>query len=128
MKICGEEVVFVQTHLDWFGNPGVRVTQMQALVDHFKDMPRVVIAGDFNQGIRYQDHSKPDVDNPIEYKIFSDAGFTLGNDGRYKTHPQFKPYKSLDNIIVKGLKLRDFKMYPRWDLSDHALVSAVLEL
>ena len=129
VRICGEEVVFVATHLDW-GNPAVRATQMQELVTRFKDVPRVVISGDFNQGVRYLDHSKPDVDNPVEYRVFTDAGFTLGNDGRYKTHPTEadKAYKSLDNIIVKGLELHDFKVWRRADLSDHALVSAVLSI
>lgn len=129
VRICGEEVVIVVTHLDW-GNPDVRATQMQELVARFKDEPRVVISGDFNQGIRHLDRSKPDVDNPVEYKVFTDAGFTLGNDGRYKTYPAEaeKACKSLDNIIVKGLELRDFKVWRRADLSDHALVSAVLRI
>ncbi len=125
VKICGEEVVFVETHLDWC-SPEVRSAQMRELVERFKDEPRVVLAGDFNQGIRYSDRSKPDADNPAEYKVFADAGFTLGNDGRHKTYPPLNPFKSLDNIIVKGLQLRNFKVWMRGDLSDHGLVSAEL--
>jgi len=134
LKIAGEEVVFVATHLDWRtfrpGHEDDRRHQMQTLIDDLKDEPRVVISGDFNVGIRAE--GKPSLDNPDEYKVFEAAGYTLGNDGRYKTCPagMLDPERgrALDNIIVKGLELSDFRVFDRSDLSDHALVRARLTL
>lgn len=137
VKVDGTEIVFVETHLDWCtypeGHEDDRASQMRRLVADFKDEPHVVIAGDFNIGIRSADRSKKTIDNPTEYDVFKEAGFTLGNDGRYKTFPAGRldqPERSyaLDNIIVKGLEIRDFKVHDRPDLSDHALVSATLVL
>lgn len=131
LKIAGEEIVFVSTHLDWHYDANKRKSQMRKLVDDFKDDPRVVIAGDFNVGIR--EPGKKALDNPAEYRVFADAGFTLGNDGRYKTAPAGKTNDpencyALDNIIVKGLEILEFRVFDRPDLSDHALVRAKLKL
>lgn len=134
LKVAGKEVVFVSTHLDWTtfkpGHENDRKSQMQKLIDDFRDEPHVVIAGDFNVGIRSP--GKKSLDNPIEYKVFADAGYTLGNDGRHKTCPagRLDPEngRSLDNIIVKGLELEDFRVFDRPDLSDHALVRARLRV
>ena len=136
LRICGEEVVFVQTHLDWNNiDPGcedVRQQQYDELVRTFRNERHVVIAGDFNPGVRRRETPGGKVvslsDNPSEYKVFEAAGFTLGNDGRFKTAPAGKCTRALDNIIVKGLRINGFKVWDRPDLSDHALVSAELEL
>ena len=61
------------------------------------------------------------------------AGFTLGNDGRYKTCPagmtnDAEQSYALDNVIVKGLDILEFKIFDRPDLSDHALVRARLRI
>ncbi len=132
VKIAGVEVVFVQTHLDWEttreGHEDDRASQMRELVADFQDEPRVVISGDFNVGILFGDGAKDPLDNPVEYKVFEEAGFTLGNDGRFKTAPSGDCKMSLDNIIVKGIGISDFKVWDRPDLSDHALVSATLTL
>ena len=101
---------------------------MRELIAVYRDDPPVVISGDFNVGIRRlgaDGKRLPTVDDPEEYRIFTEAGYTLGNDGRFKT---VQSGGALDNIIVKGLGIGSFKVWPRYDLSDHALVSAVLEL
>lgn len=132
VKVGGEDVTFVQTHLDWAkfkGHEDDRASQMRELIAEFKDERHVVIAGDFNVGVRFfEDPTKKTLDNPIEYKVFEEAGFTLGNDGRFKTAPAGDCYLSLDNIIVKGLEIADFKVWDCPELSDHALVSATLTL
>jgi len=132
LDIGGDDVWFVQTHLDWTtfvnGHEDDRASQMRALIADFRDAPRVVVAGDFNVGIRFADRSRPSLDNPDEYKLFAEAGYTLGNDGRFKTFPAGACSKSLDNIIVRGMSLENFLVWDRPDLSDHALVSADLAL
>lgn len=132
VKIGGEDVTFVQTHLDWGtqfeGHEGDRASQMRELIAAFRNEHHVVIAGDFNVGVRFKDRTKKTLDNPAEYKVFEEAGFTLGNDGRFKTAPAGACFMSLDNIIVKGLEISDFKVWDCPDLSDHALVSAKLKL
>lgn len=135
LKVLGEEIVFVETHLDWRtflpGHENDRKRQMQRIVDDFKDEDCVVIAGDFNIGLR--DGKGKTIDNPSEYEVFEKAGFTLGNDGRYKTCPagmtnDAEQSYALDNVIVKGLDILEFKIFDRPDLSDHALVRARLRI
>lgn len=132
VEIGGREVVFVQTHLDWGtqfeGHEQDRAEQMKELIADFAAEKRVVISGDFNVGIRFRDPTKKSLDNPAEYQVFAAAGFTLGNDGRHKTAPSGRCSNALDNIIVKGVRLSDFRVYDRADLSDHALVSATITL
>lgn len=135
-----DEIVFVQTHLDW-NTEGeeyrdVRVREMRELAAAYRHEPHVVISGDFNPGIRRKDaqgRSLPMIDNPSEFDVFVKAGYTLGNDGRFKTSrsgvsPDGRKGSALDNIIVRGFKLSEFKVWERYDLSDHALISCVLEL
>ena len=136
VKLEGEEVVFVETHLDWNtlapGKEDVRRVQMQELIEDFKNTPRVVIAGDFNVGHRFKDRSKREIDAPEEYEVFKKAGYVLGNDNAKKTCNAGELLNghamTQDNIIVKGLEISDFRVWPRPDLSDHALVSAVLKV
>ena len=136
----GVEIVFVQTHLDW-NTEGeefktVRADEMRELAETYRGEPHVVIMGDFNPGIRRRDaqgNRLPTIDDPSEFKVFAEAGYTLGNDGRFKTSqsgasPDGRKGCALDNIIVRGLKLTDFRVWERYDLTDHALISAVLEV
>jgi endonuclease/exonuclease/phosphatase (EEP) superfamily protein YafD len=71
------------------------------IIDAYKDYDKVIMCGDWNSG---------------NYKKFVNTGFSLANDGSYKTYPQGK--YPLDNIIVKGLKIIDIRMIET-DLSDH---------
>lgn len=132
LSIGGTPVTFVETHLDWDimrdGHADDRADQMRTLIADFGGEDRVVIAGDFNVGVRFADKSRKPLDNPSEYGVFERAGFTVGNDGRFKTWPSGACEYALDNIIVKGLRLSDFRVWDRPDLSDHALVSAELEI
>ncbi len=127
VELAGKKVVIVSTHLDWnirkVENREFRARQMQMLLADFAAEKYVIISGDFNI-VRAE--SKGDC--PEEYQKFVAAGYTLGNDGRYKTYPAGAPTAALDNIIVKGFKITDFKVYDRPDLSDHALISARLEM
>lgn len=135
VKIAGKRVVFVQTHLAW-EEARLRRGQMEQLIRELADEPRVVIAGDFNVGINAEggfaaylkgDKRVSRVAKSGEYELFLAAGYTPGNDESFLTAPAGNRRYPLDNIIVKGLVLRDFRVMDRPDLSDHALVTAVLE-
>lgn len=126
----GTEVVFVQTHLDWQtflpGHEQDRAKQMNTLLEDFKSTPRVVISGDFNIGLRIA--GRKTIDAPSEYNVFRNRGYTLLNDGRYKTYPAGKCAYALDNILVKGFTISNITIGDRDDLSDHALIAADLVL
>ncbi len=71
------------------------------IIEAYNNYDRVVLCGDWNTG---------------NYRKFIEAGYSLGNDGAFKTYPQ-KSFP-LDNIMVKGLKINEVRMI-RTDLSDH---------
>ena len=127
--LAGRKVVIVSTHLDWKTikpeHRDFRARQMQMLIDDFAEEKYVIISGDFNV---VNPLIKPSRDVPEEYSLFVAAGYRLGNDGKFKTYPAGNVKSALDNIIVKGFKISDFKVYDRPDLSDHALISARLTL
>ncbi len=133
IELAGRKVILVSTHLDWNvrkkEHRDFRARQIKTLIEDFKAEKYVIISGDFN--IVDPDSVKEDgskQDSPLEFQKFAAAGYQLGNDGRFKTFPAGAPTMALDNIIVKGFKIRDFKVYDRPDLSDHALVLAYLEM
>lgn len=122
VELGGEDVWFVQTHLDWSAET-IRATQLQKLVDDFKDSPRVVISGDFNIGHREKGKYSP---TPEEYGIFLANGYVLANDGLVMTAPSNHPYAPLDNIIVKGLRIDNVRFHNAGKLSDHNAISCRL--
>ena len=74
--IDGLETLVVATHLEpnWPKNHlKMRAEQIRQLLEAVDGFPRVIIGGDMN------------VDSMDELKPFADAGFTLANDGSYKT-------------------------------------------
>lgn len=75
--------------------------QIRELIDRYKQCERVIICGDWNTG---------------DYKLLKEAGFALAHDGTMVTFPS-KNYP-LDNIAVKGVKMREIRVVPT-DLSDH---------
>jgi hypothetical protein len=117
----GNTVKFVETHLDFNQNSDgqtCRSSQMEELVNAFKDYPYVIICADFNSSVRE------------EYDIFLDAGFSLASDSL----PNFgSPYSDIsrikiDNIIVKGFEVIETKEYPHNSLSDHNLYYCKLKI
>lgn len=129
VELAGRKVVIVSTHLDWKTilpeHRDFRARQMQMLIDDFATEKYVIISGDFNV---FKGDAAPRSDAPEEYLKFVAAGYRLGNDGRFKTYPAGEATMALDNIIVKGFEISDFKVYDRPDLSDHALISARLTM
>ena len=74
---------------------------IEELISHYEKMERVILCGDWNT---------------VYYSALREAGYSLANDGSFKTFPS-KSY-SLDNIVVKGLKINNVRMI-KTDLSDH---------
>lgn len=110
------EVHFVQTHLDWARLPDqderppedkrFAQRQIKQLVEHFKDVPYVIISADFNVSRRWH------------FKEFDKAGYTVANNGRYDL---------LDNVVVKGFDVKDlFSADDERRLSDHRIVGCNL--
>ena len=136
LEIAGVRVVFAQVHLAW-EELRLRRAQMDQLISDLADEPHVVIAGDFNVGIDATEGFEAYLKDRTkvsrraksgEFELFRKAGYALGNDESFPTAPAGDRKYPLDNIIVRGLTIRDFRVFDRPDLSDHALVSAVLEL
>ena len=123
LKIRGRVVCFVETHLDWNlqkpGHANDRADQIARLVANFKDEPYVVIGGDFNTA-RLENGKWRDA--PEDYEPFRKAGFSAAHWGELKTWPAKSPYKSIDNIFVKGFSISEQKVMADATLSDHALL------
>lgn len=121
----GHVVKFVETHLDWNqGDHGAeyRAAQIQKLISDFANDIHVVIAGDFN--------TIPTSD----WDAFTNAGYVMANHGyigdliTHVNHISQEQY-SLDNIIAKGFRISDIKVYEStFELSDHAAIACDLTM
>ena len=83
----------------------------RAIINYCKDKEKVIIGGDLNTDT---------ADFKAELDGFKDD-FTLGNFGEFGTLQTYRFGESelwLDNILVKGLKMRNFRVGTD-ELSDH---------
>lgn len=110
VEVGGRSVKIVTVHVDFSRKTrGIyQKAQIAELIERYKKEPRVIICGDFNVG---------------NYSIFEESGFSVANDGSFKTYPS-KGYP-LDNIVYKGVTVTDVQMYPT-TLSDHNPLSCVV--
>lgn len=100
------KVVLVNTHLAFDkNNPDIAINQIKELINELDNEEYVVICGDFNT-------------SSSNYKLFSEAGYSLANTGVLRTFPSSRPTTPLDNIISKGLSIRDAHIVSS-SLSDH---------
>lgn len=99
----GVSIKLIVAHLAFDTNrPGVlQEAQIEELITKYANDPYVIMMGDWN----YEDFTQ-----------FTDAGYSLANDGSFKTYPSGGT--ALDNICVKGLSIGSVKM-PISGLSDH---------
>ena len=117
----GEETVaVVSTHLAFDDNlypDTVNLAQMNELIARFENEKRVLMMGDWN-AFHYE-----------YFDRFKDAGYTLGNpDGKLLTCIGSRTGGlewPVDNILVKGLALSDFRAV-NTSLSDHVAVVATI--
>lgn len=136
VNICGKDVKFVITHLDWNqGEYGAtyRAEQIQKLITDFQNEEYVVICGDFN------------VSSISEFDSFANAGFTMANDGYLGEVPTYPASgtevwsggtktvvdaarSGIDNIIVKGFAMSNIRVIDKKELSDHCAIMCDLTL
>ena len=106
INIGGREVVFINTHLAFDkNNPSVATSQIIELIGKLEEETYVIICGDFNT-------------MASSYSLFSKAGYSLANAGDLGTYPSAQTSAPLDNIISKGLLIRDVYTINS-SLSDH---------
>ena len=118
LDVDGAPVTLVVTHLAFDGNldpDTLNEAQLLELVEVLKAEERVVIIGDFN------------CKRFASFDIFKNAGYTLANDGSLATYPTGTNNPALDNIIVKGLQVKNARVYET-QLSDHYAFSAEITL
>ncbi|MBO4432978.1 MAG: hypothetical protein J5852_05545, partial [Clostridia bacterium] len=126
LELDGETVTIVALHLAYddklYDTPPyidtVCQNQMRELIEEFSDVPRVIMLGDFNAY------------SPDYFDLFSDAGYTVCNDGSVLTCTGSKTGGlewAVDNIIVKGVSVSGFRSVPT-ELSDHVAVIATIKL
>lgn len=103
----GELVKLVITHLAFDNNyPGVlQGDQINELITKYSTFDKVIMMGDWN------------VANFSEFNAFTNAGYSLANDGTFLTYPSGG--RALDNIIVKGLTISNPGMITTQGQSDH---------
>lgn len=113
VKVGGEEICVIACHPE--AGPEVYETSrkpyFEAIINYCKDKEKVIIGGDLNTDT---------ADFKAELDGFKDD-FTLGNFGEFGTLQTYRFGESalwIDNIIVKGLKMRNFKVGTD-ELSDH---------
>lgn len=102
----GVTIKLVVTHLAFDNNrPGVLTSaQISELITKYSSYDHVIMLGDWN------------VASFSEFDAFTNAGYTLANNGSFITYPGGG--KALDNIVAKGLTISNVKMISS-TLSDH---------
>ena len=126
LMIGGETVTIVAAHLAFDDHlydvpPYVDTVcqdEIRELIEVFRNVDRVLILGDYNA----YDYSY--------FDLFADAGYTLGNRNEIPTctGSATKDLQwSVDNMVAKGLEIRDFRGEPT-TLSDHIAVIATITL
>ena len=121
LTVGSKTVTIVALHLAFHDNLNpdtVCTNQMDELIATFADTERVIILGDWNAY-----HAE-------YYERFAEAGYTVGNDGSFLTCTGSETGGlewPVDNIIVKGVTMTDFRAV-NTSLSDHVAVVATITL
>ncbi len=106
INLFGKKVPFISTHLAFnLENDQVVLNQVKELIKNLENEEFVIICGDFNI-------------NASNLSLFTEAGYSMANEGSIATYPSPDPYKSLDNILVKGFEISNPRTIPTL-LSDH---------
>lgn len=113
IKVDNEEIYVIACHPEAGAEAyaASRKPYFDAIAEFCKDKENVIIAGDLNTDTK---------DFKAELDCFKED-FTFGNFGEFGTHQTYRFGESelwLDNILVKGLKMRNFTVGTE-EYSDH---------
>lgn len=147
IKVDGKEISLATLHFDWACKER-RAYQIQAVLDYAKKQEYCIILGDFNpenyvNGNVVADPNDADyVNGPdhvnmyqVDWKKFTDAGFTPSNGGRFGAYGTLmkngvvkNPYPWDCIFVSSNIKILNAEpAYESW-MSDHAIVFADLEI
>lgn len=114
-RFKGENIHIVEAHLDHTYNEK-RVAQIAQLIADMSPYDYVIIAGDFNTG--------DEETIEAELAAFTDAGYTMLNDGYIGLVITSLTQEYVDNIVVKGFTMGGIQVSQEsGTLSDHLLIS-----
>lgn len=113
LYLNGERITIVTTHLAFdYNNPQVEIDQINELIYTLSSHEKVIIMGDFNIA-----------GGVVEFDAFTNAGYEMANHsyfGDIETYIGNTSYnKVLDNVIVKGVKIKCVKTELPMNLLDH---------
>ena len=109
LYLKGQKILLVCAHTI-SSNEALCYAMNVEIINFCHKYDRVVMCGDWNS---------------LDYSVFKQAGYSLGNSGSIKTYPG-KSYP-LDNIIVKGVKIIETKSF-KSNLSDHYPLVSIITL
>lgn len=114
ININGKEIVSYNVYAHWgAGYESIRQTQYQNLINDAEQYNYVIISGDLN------------AQNTSEYQIFKDNGFDIANGGYLGDFETLRDITA-DNIIIKNMKFKNFKVLD-YDLNtDHKPIVATI--
>ncbi len=143
--LCGKPFVVAVAHCSWARTHrnDFNLMDLRMISERYRYMPNVILMGDFNVYEFREEES---------WRLFTDAGFTLANGGRFGSH--ITTYNSelcspaIDNIMVKGAEIiavqtlqktpegldprnpliADERLWDAANLSDHFPLFATLSL
>lgn len=114
VRLNGENIHLIQAHLDHTYNE-MRVAEINQLIAEMSPYKYVIIAGDFNTG------DEETIED--ELSAFTDAGYTMLNDGYLGLVITSLTQEYVDNIVVKGFTMSNINVRDdSGTLSDHLLI------
>lgn len=117
-RFLGENVHIVEAHLDHTYN-AMRVAEIEQLIADMSPYKYVIVMGDFNTG--------DEETIETELAAFTDAGYTMFNDGYIGLVITSLTQEYVDNIVTKGFSMLNIAASQEsGTLSDHLLISCDL--
>ncbi|MCR5711359.1 MAG: endonuclease/exonuclease/phosphatase family protein [Prevotella sp.] len=119
-NLCGEDVLFIQVHLDTNQSghgKEHRASQYREILEWAEQFPYVIVCGDFNCSF-------------AEYEIMTENGYNSVSERRSQmcTYPSGDPTNHLDNILVKGFEILTRNIHSDAKLSDHSIIWTKLRM
>lgn len=124
ININGQTILIVSFHFDW-DDKFKRQVQIKDLIEYASSYETVILMGDTNCG-NYQNGNK--IDNSSlheqEWEQFSNAGYSMANNGEFGLFATYKSGFPLDNIFVKGCFINNAYVVQKEFMNDHFILVA----